>query len=45
MLTNRISKIIIGIVIVAIALLTVSFAASPKASQSYPDYVYGLETW
>lgn len=38
MFTNRISKIVIVVLIAAIALLTVSFAASPKAAQPYPDY-------
>ncbi len=38
MFTNRTSKILIVVLIVAIALLTVSFAVFPKASQSYPDY-------
>ena len=38
MFTNRISKIVIVLTVVAVALLTVSFAASPKESQPYLDY-------
>jgi hypothetical protein len=38
MLTNRLSKIIIVLLIAVIALLTASFTASPKNSEAYPDY-------
>ena len=38
MFTKTLSKLFIVIVIVTVALLTVSFAASPKDSQSYQDY-------
>lgn len=38
MLTNRISKIAIVIIIVATALLIASFATSPIPSQPYQDY-------
>ena len=38
MFTNRLSTLVVVIVIVALALVTVSFIASPKATQSYQDY-------
>ena len=38
MFTKTLSKSLIMIVIVTIALLTVSFAASPKENQPYQDY-------
>jgi len=38
MFTKPSSKIVALLLIVAIALLTVSFTASPKGSQSYQDY-------
>ena len=38
MLTNRFSKLVIVVVIAAVALLTISFTASPKANQAYQDY-------
>jgi hypothetical protein len=38
MLTSRLSKIIIVLLVAVIALLTVSFTASPKNSEAYQDY-------
>lgn len=38
MFTKTLSKFLIVVVVITIALVTVSFAASPKDSQSYPDY-------
>ncbi len=38
MFTKTLSKFLLVVVIVTIALLTVSFAASPKDSQQYQDY-------
>jgi hypothetical protein len=38
MLTNRLSKIVIVLLVAVIALLTASFTASPKNSEAYQDY-------
>ena len=38
MLTNRLSKVVIVLLLAVIALLTASFTASPKYSQAYQDY-------
>ncbi len=38
MFTNKLSKLFLMVLAIAIVLVTVSFAASPKIIQPYPDY-------